>query len=61
MITITKYKEQRSSTIGAYLYWHLIQYSEDGYKYDCTMSDEGMGNLISALKKAGNEVKFISN
>lgn len=57
-ITITKYKNHRSSTIGAFTYWHTIQYGEDGYKYDCTMSDEGMYKLKSALLKAGNTVKF---
>jgi hypothetical protein len=59
MIKITKYKNHKESTIGAYKYWHLIQYKENGYHYDCDMTNEGMMHLIDALKKAGNEIIFI--
>jgi hypothetical protein len=59
-ITITKHENIRSSTIGAFLYWHRVQYELDGYGYDCTMSDEGMMYMIDALKKAGNKVTFIT-
>jgi len=58
MITITKYPKHKDSVLGAYKYWHRIQYSENGYKYDCNMTDEGMMYLIDALRKAGNEVIF---
>lgn len=59
MITITKYKSQYESVLGVYKYWHLIQYIENGYKYDLNMTDEGMMYLISALEKAGNKVTYI--
>lgn len=59
MITITKYSKHKDVVLGAFKYWHLIQYHENGYKYDCNMTDEGMMYLISALRKAGNEVNFI--
>lgn len=58
-ITITKFPKHRTSTIGAWKYWHLIQYKEDGYKYDLTMTDEGMMYLIKALEATGNTVNFI--
>lgn len=59
-ITITKYPSIRSSTYGASLYWHRVQYSKDGYGYDCTMSDEGMGTMIQALELANNTVTFVT-
>jgi hypothetical protein len=59
MITITKFKDQRGSTIGAFTYWHLIQYPHSTHRYDCTMTDEGMMYLIEHLKLAGNEVTYI--
>lgn len=58
-ITITKFPKIRSSTIGAWTYWHRVQYSKGGYGYDCTMSDEGMMYLIKALEGSGNTVEFI--
>jgi len=61
MITITKYPEQKEGVLGAWKYWHLIQYKEEGHKYDCNMTDEGMIYLISALEKAGNKVTYIVN
>jgi hypothetical protein len=60
MIIITKYTQQRSSTIGAWLYWHTIQYKEGGYRYDCTMSDEGMMYLIKALSQ-DNVIDFATD
>lgn len=59
-ITITKYKNQKESVIGAWKYRHNIQYKENGYKYDCNMTDEGMMYLIEALTKGNNnEITFI--
>lgn len=57
MITITKYPKHKEGVMGAWKYWHLIQFKEDGYKYDCNMTEEGMAYLINALEKAGNVVK----
>lgn len=58
-MTITKYVNHKDSVFGAHKYWHLIQYSENRYKYDCNMTDEGMMYLIKALEMAGNTVAFI--
>lgn len=57
-IIIKQYsKLPAGSTIGAFLYNYFINF--DGtYYYDCTMSEEGMSNLIASLKQ-GNEVEFI--
>ena len=57
-ITITKYPKHKDSVLNAFKYWHLIQYEQNGYKYDCNMTDEGMMYLIHALKLAGNNVSY---
>jgi hypothetical protein len=57
-INIIKFKEHKDSVLGAYKYWHLIQYTEGGYKYDCNMTDEGMMYLVEALQLAGNTVNY---
>lgn len=57
-IIITQYRKEHSgSTLGAYLYHYGINYGS-GWNYDCTMTEEGMGYLISSLKQ-GNEVEFV--
>lgn len=60
-ITITKYPNHKTGVFGAWKYWHLIQFQEDGYKYDLDMTDEGRMKLIESLRKAGNNVEFKIN
>jgi len=52
-------KEPAGSTIGAFLYRYGINFNGN-YYYDCTMSEEGMSNLITSLKQ-GNDVEFIKD
>lgn len=59
-ITITKYSTMKDEVLGAWKYWHLIQFSENGYKYDLNMTDEGCMYLIQALERSSeNEIVFI--
>jgi len=59
-IIIRQYrKEPAGSTIGAFLYHYAVNFNGN-YYYDCTMSEEGMSNLITSLKQ-GNDVKFIQD
>lgn len=57
MITITKYKDHKEGVLGAWKYWHLIQFGDQEYKYDLNATNECMMKLIEILKK-NNEVKF---
>ena len=57
-ITITKYSNLKSSTLGAFEYYHHIKFKKDGYSYGITMTDECRWNLMEQLEKTGNKVIF---
>lgn len=58
MINIKKFADCKESTVGAFIYLHLITFREDGHAYTIKCSDEAMSLLIQQFKKAGNTVHY---
>jgi hypothetical protein len=52
-ITIIRYTDQKEGVMGAWKYWHLIQFKENGYKYDLNATNECTMQLFEIFKKAG--------
>lgn len=51
-------KEPSGSTIGAWEYYHIVQFTDGGYGYGVTATQEGMANIVGLFKAAGHEVTF---